>query len=236
MRGIVASIRERLPNHIDMVIPVEAGVSQYRIRAANTLDTAWTGTTDVVFTVSSKEFFQSPSVKTRKHHAPHGAGRDRAVTRAIFDPMDYYDPSTAATDVIPQDDDILFMRIERFLDTLGTWETAGPINVILPAAAMRVGRPILTLYGTAPQVGVAGSKPTATAMHLHLPQYTAEMKIINLDAANDLLVAFGTGQTFAVVPAGGDIRLSSANATEILLGADTGAVLFSAFLTLMNGP
>jgi hypothetical protein len=219
-----------------MVIPVEAGVSQYRIRAANNLDTAATGTTDVVFTVQSKGFFRSPGVASKKHHIPHGSGRDKAVTRAIFDPMDYYDPTVGATDVIPQDDDILFMRIERYLDALDNWEAAGPINVILPASAMRVGRPILTLYGTAPQVGVAGSKPPATAMHLHLPAYTAEMKIINLDAANDLLVAFGTGQTLAVVPAGGDIRLSSANATEILLGADTGAVLFSAFLTLMNGP
>jgi hypothetical protein len=235
MRGIVASIRERLPNHIDMVIPAEAGVSQYRIRAANTLDTAASGTTDVVFTVSSKEFFRSPGVATRKHHIPHGSGRDKVVTRAIFDPMDYYDPTTAATDVIPQDDDILFMRIERYLDALDDWEAAGPINVILPAVSMRVGRPILTLYGTAPVAGTAGSKPPETAMHIHLPAYTAEMKIINLHATNNLLIAFGTGQTFSVVPPGGDVRLSSANATEMLIGSD-GACTFSAFLTLMNGP
>ena len=58
---------------------------------------------------------------------------------------------------------------------------------------------------------------------------------MNLDDTESLYLSLGRGQTFSVVPPGGDVRLSSANATEIMVGA-SGALNFSAFLTLMNGP
>ena len=213
MRGVIASIRERLPQHIDATIPIEKGTSEYRITAASTLDDAYGNDNGVggaggseMFDVKSGSYFVSASVRQKRHHAvdvPHGSGRDRKVTRFIWNPMDYYDPSSVDYAEVPQDEDVLFMRVQRYLDAVGDFVDDGPINVVLPQSSLTVARPLLTLAGTAPSVGaVAGEKASADAMHIHLPLHSAGFIMVNLDLAAPLFVSFGKGHPMAQIPPG----------------------------------
>ena len=247
MIGVIASIRERFPNHIDATIPLEKGTSQYRITAASTLDDAYgtvngvTGAgTSTMFDVGSGAYFFSKSVRKKKHHAvdlPHGSGRDRRVTRFVWDPMDFFDPTDANLQEVPEDSDVLFMRIQRFLDAVGDWVNDGPINIILPQSSLTVARPLITLAGTAPNCGsVAGTKAPTDALHFHLPLHSSGLILVNLDDTDAIHVSFGPGHPMAVVPAGSDLAFYDANIAEVLIGANASNPTFSMAISLQNGP
>jgi hypothetical protein len=247
MRGIIASIRERLPNHIDATIPLEKGTSQYRITAASTLNDSYGSTNGVggaggseMFDVTSGGYFTSGSLRTRKHHAvdiPHGSGRDRRVTRFVWDPMDFFDPTDALLQEVPEDNDVLFMRVQRFLDAADGWVDDGPINIIMPQSSLTVARPLLTLAGTAPDTAsTAGEKAPEQAMHFHLPLHSSGFILVNLDAANPLHVSFGVGHPMAVVPAADALAFYDANMSEVLISGAGNNVAFSMVISLQNGP
>ena len=240
MRGVIASIRERLPHHIDATIPVEKGTSQYRITAASTLDDAYNGTTSTLFDITAGDYFASSSVRKRKHHSvdlPHGSGRDRKVTRFVWDPMDYFDPTEPALQEVPEDEDVLFMRVQRYLDAVGDYVNDGPINIIMPKSSLGVARPLLTLGGTAPNVSaVSGEKAPADAMHLHLPLHSAGFILTNLSDTNALLVSFALGHPMATIPPEGSFAFYDCNVAEVLVGCNGATAAFSMAISLQNGP
>jgi len=247
MRGVIASIRERLPHHIDATIPIDKGTSEYRITAASTLDDAYGNVNgvggeggSVMFDVASGNYFASPSIRKKRHHAvdvPHGSGRDRNVTRFIWDPMDYFDPTNEDLAEVPEDSDVLFMRVQRYLDAVGDFVDDGPINVIMPQSSMTVSRPLVTLAGTAPSVSAAaGEKAPADAMHIHLPLHSSGFILVNLSEAEPLLVSFATGHPMAQIPAGETFAFYDANVAEVLLAGIGANPTFSMAISLQNGP
>ena len=167
-----------------MTVVKEAGVSQYRVGASNTLNGAYgadngvggTGTTNY-FEVASGAEYRSPTIKLNKHHVAHGAGRDRGLTRMIFDPDDFFNPAAE----VPSDNQTMFMRVEKYSDALGDYEPKGPINIVLPKHFLQGVRPVLTLHGNAPAINsTAGEFPAEGAMHFHLPMFSSSIYIDNL--------------------------------------------------------
>ena len=238
MRGVIASIRERFANHIDATIPIEAGTSQYRITAASTLDDAHNGTASTLFDIPAGGFFASASVKSKKHHTnlPSGAGRDRKVTRMVWDPMDYYDPTEPTLEEVPEDGDVLFMRVQRYLDAADAFVNDGPINIVLPQSSLSVSRPLLTLHGTAPNVAAtAGEKALPTAMHFHLPLHSAGFVLRNHDDTNPMFVSFAKGHPLVQVDPETSLSFPNANIAEVLIAGGGNQVSFSMVLTLQNG-
>ena len=192
-----------------------------------------------MFDVDSGSFFVSPTVRKKRHHAvdiPHGSGRDRKVTRFVWDPMDYFNPTDALLQEIPEDSDVLFMRVERFLDTVDDWVNDGPINIVLPQSSMTVARPLLTIAGTAPAVAAAaGEKAHPEALHFHLPLHSAGFILIN-HGEDPIFVSFAKGHPMAMVPASGELAFYDANVAEVLIAGDSKNPTFSMVISLQNGP
>ncbi len=247
MRGVIASIRERLPQHIDATIPIEKGTSQYRITAASTLDDSYGNANGVggaggstLFDIDSGAFFASKSLKQKRHASediPHGSGRDRKVTRFIWNPMDYFNPSEPTLQEVPEDNDVLFMRVQRYLDAVGGFVDDGPINIVVPMSSLTTARPLLTLAGTAPDVTcAAGEKAPADAMHFHLPLHSAGFIIFNHSVGDPLYVSFAKGHPMAMVPAGTSLPFYDANIAEVLVAGNGKNPTFSMAISLQNGP
>lgn len=244
MRGIIGNIRERQPNYIDMTVQKEAGIIQYKVSAANSLNDAYgntnnvggSGTVDLFETGAGVEY-RSPTIKKNKHQVAHGAGRDRGLTRMLLDPDDFFDPS----DATPNDEQLMFMRIEKFSQALGDYEPKGPINIILPKHFLQGVRPLLTLHGSAPSLGsAAGEFPDQAAMHFHLPMFSSSVYIKNLDTVggNNLHVSFNPGMPMIELAPQDELGLYDVNVMEVLVSSSDGAasVPFNMVFGLQNGP
>lgn len=244
MRGIIGNIRERQPNYIDMIVQKEAGILQYKVSAANSLNDAY-GNTNAVGGVGAVDMFEigaggeyrSATIRKNKHHVAHGAGRDRGLTRMLFDPNDFYDPA----DVTPNDEQLMFMRIEKFSEALDDYEPAGPINIVLPKHFLQGVRPVLTLHGNAPALSsTAGSFPAQEAMHFHLPMFSSSVYIKNIDplGGNNLHVSFNPGTPLIELAPQDEIGLYDVNVMEVLVSSSDGAatVPFNMVFGLQNGP
>tara|TARA_X000000950_G_scaffold288778_1_gene407330 strand:- start:7283 stop:8023 length:741 start_codon:yes stop_codon:yes gene_type:complete len=246
MRGIIGNIRERHPNLIDMTVTKEAGILQYRVGASNSLNGAYgadngvsgTGTTDY-FEVASGAEYRSTTIKQNKPHVAHGAGRDRGLTRMIFDPDDFFDPA----EEVPSDNQTMFMRVEKYSQALGAYEPKGPINIVLPKHFLQGVRPVLTLYGNAPAIASsAGEFPAEGAMHFHLPMFSSSIYIDNLSNTNELHVSFSPGMPTVVVRPESTYAMYDANVMEVLVSSDAdsgggeAAPAFNMSFGLQNGP
>ena len=248
MKGVIGNIRERQPNYIDMSLSKEEGVTQYRIKSANTLNDAYGDAAGVggegcveLFTISAGGEFRSSTVKSKKLHVANGAGRDRKVTRMIFDPSDFFDPVDEP--LIPSDDQLMFMRIGKYSQALDGWEDDGPINIILPKHFLQGVRPVLTLFGNAPAIAsTAGAVPTDDAMHFHLPMFSSSIYVSNLSDASSLHISFNPGMPTVVVPPGENFAMYDVNVMEVLISSDADAEAddpapeFNMVFGLQNGP
>ena len=248
MRGIIGNIRERQPNYIDMSISKETGITRYSIRAANTLNDSYGNGGGVggsgcveLFTAEMGREFRSASIREKKLHVAHGAGRDRKVTRMIFDPSDFFNP--VAAPLIPADNQLMFMRIQKFSEALNDWEDEGPINVVLPKHFLQGMRPVLTLHGNAPAIAsTGGAFPDEDAMHFHLPMFSASVYISNLSEVGSLHVSFNPGMPTVVVPPGENFAMYDVNIMEVLISSDADidaggvAPAFNLVFGLQNGP
>ena len=248
MRGIIANVRERQPNYVDMIVPQEAGITQYKVGTADTLNDAYgndngvggTGVVDL-FEIGSGSEYRSSTIRKNKLHIAHGAGRDRGVTRMIFDPSDFFDPA----DATPNDDQLMFMRISQYSEALGAYEDAGPINIILPKHSLQGVRPVLTLHGTAPALGAAsagGEYANESAMHFHLPMFSSSVYVKNTATAGgaNLHVSFNPGMPMIEIAPQDTLGLYDVNVMEILVSCDAtlaaDAINFNMVFGLQNGP
>jgi hypothetical protein len=78
--------------------------------------------------------------------------------------MDFFDPTNPATSNLPEDDNMMFLRVSEFSTALGGFLPAGPIVMVPPAGLYTVRNPTLTVFGTAPNVaGAAADLPQLRA-------------------------------------------------------------------------
>lgn len=226
--SITPRMTERHANRIELVLPADPGVKAYRIAAANTLDTAFAGAT-TMFTVPSGGTYRSPGIVGRR--LGFTQYHNRGLTRALYDPEDFW----AAAGSLPHDADIGFLRVTQISHD-GVAQAAGPILIVPPPAFFVTPRPSLTIVGSAPNVAVlATGLPPPGAMHIVLPRFSDNVRVRNTDAADELLIAFGTGQPEITVPLGQVETFYDAAFTDVYLHSDGAAATFEMRFSVVNG-
>lgn len=233
MKGIIANIDVRLRNLIDISIPRTEGITGYRVNAASTLDDAYGNDngvggngTDNLFEVNAGAFFKSPKLG-RGRVGPEVTKR----TRAVFNPDEFYTQAGQT----PLDNQVMFMRVERFSTALGAYEAEGPINIIMPYGALSVRRPALSLFGTAPSVScTAGAIAPDDALHFHLHLYAVNLQIKN-HGVDPMFISLGRGLPMLRLDGGELLSMFDTNITELFIGGNGANPTFSIAASLQNG-
>jgi hypothetical protein len=218
---------ERHNNYADLSIRTRAGVIAYRVGAANTLDTAFAGTT-AMFTAKAGTSFRSKGIRQAKK------GRllesNRGLTRMVFDPDEYF----AVGGDLPHDNKMSYVRVEE-QNPAGTFLSPGPILVMPPCGFWATPRPSLTLRGTAPNVATtADLTPPPGAMVFVLPRFSDHVTIVNEDAAA-LFVSFDSSMPEITVKAGATTALFDGAYNVVYVRGDGATVEFSMFFAIVNG-
>jgi hypothetical protein len=218
---------ERHHNYADLSIRTRAGVTAYRVGAANTLDTAFAGTT-AMFTANAGTSFRSKGIRQAKK------GRllesNRGLTRMVFDPEEYFVIGGA----LPHDNKVSFVRVEE-QNPAGTFLSLGPILVMPPGGFFSSPRPSLVVKGTAPNVAVtADLTPPAGALVFVLPKFSDHVTIVNEDVVT-LFVSFDASQPEIPVAMGATLALFDGTYTTVYVRGDGATAAFSMYFAIVNG-
>lgn len=230
------TLSERKKNYVNVVIPLKEGVGSYKVFLSNTLDNAYDPTALVeVFTVGHNKIFLSPSIK--KSRNPHyELGVNSKITRFVFDPMDYYDPTTNTL----SDELQMYVRVQEISKS----GVAGALSEILvvpppnffmyPSGAITLASSTVNNYG-----GVTvGSLPHPTDMTFVVPNYLNFFRLhVPTTATHDLLYSPNKGMPYVLIPKGEHLNLFSiANNQLFIASAGAGATEFNLFLTCSLDP
>lgn len=242
----IPSVLYRSPNLVNMTLPILPGVPKIRVSGAARLNDAYGpvagvpgGGTIPMFEVLSGATYISPSLKARK--LPAVEDSNRGVTRMAFDLDDFATPAQApGTSYLPSDDRTLFLRVETWNPTLGTWNPPGPILIIPPHDFFTTKEPVFTVTATAPDMAT-GAWPLGlpdfmppTVLNFLLPAYNATVSIGNLDPGKVLLVSFHPGvPPTAILPAS-DITLTGSGIPEFFVGCSDGNPMFTVRMAVVN--
>jgi len=194
MANEVPNVISRVPGIIDLAIPVEPGVTRYRIRGHRTVNDAFGPTGGVagagsiiILEAQSGSYFRSPSI-LRQKPARIVEESYRNQTRIQFDILDYKAP----TNLLPNDEQFLFLRMEKFHVAPAAYLAQGPILVIPPPGFYNTRYPSITFGAKAPgNQALPGVIPPAGSMHLVFPYSVGEMTLENLNSSTGLLFSFG---------------------------------------------
>ena len=230
------TLSERKKNYVNVVIPLKEGVGYYKVFLANTLDNAYDPTQlTEVFEVGHNKVFLSPTIK-KSRNPNYELGVNSKITRFVFDPMDYYDPTTTC----PPDDHQLYIRVQEYTKA-GVAGALSEILIVPPANFFMYPSGAITLASTAVNnhgsVAV-GSLPHATDMTFVVPNYLNFFRLhVPTTATHDLLYSPNKGMPYVLIPKGEHLNLFSiANNQLFLASAGGGATEFNLFLTCSLDP
>lgn len=226
----VPRMTERSHRLVELVLTSRPGVAKFQVGAANTLDTAFVGTTPM-FTFPADGTFRSPSV--RKRRLGHTQYNNRGLARAHYDPEDYW----TAGSTLPHDAHIGFVRVAEVAPD-GTVGAEGPIYIVTPAHFFTTPRPLLTIQGTAPDVAASGiGIPPQGAMHFYTPRFFDYCGITNKEpvGGNSLFISFGEGLPEIEIPPATTRDIYDAADNEVFVRGGGGPVAFDAVFAVVNG-
>lgn len=225
----VPRLTERYSRRVELVVPNNPQTSAFRFGAANTLDTAFAGTT-VMFDLPNQGTYRSRYIRKKQWGLTQY--HNRGISRAFYDPEDFW---ALAPAVMPHDTDIAFLRISQ-IDNAGVVLPEGPIFVLPPPGFFSTPRPVLTLQGTAPQVAATPTGlPPAGAMHAYLPRYFDYATIINKGAAS-IWISFNEGLPEIEIGAGISRDIFDAADNEFFVRSNTpGGIAFEMGMAIDNG-
>ena len=176
----VFSLLNRRRNLVDIAIPMQDGVVSYKVYISNSLADAYNPATIVVLTangsdlvVKSGSVFRSPSLVRKKQEMQMGS--NRGITRVIFDPMDYYDPTAK----VPTDDQQMYVRI-RGINSLGTVLNFSGILVVPPPNFYKFPSGAMTMiHNAVPNLDskVVGDLPSIKDLHIIVPSFVNFFRI-----------------------------------------------------------
>ena len=140
-----------------------------------------------------------------------------------FDPNDFASSSIN----LPADDEGIYLQAQPYNLIAAAFDTTTPIIYIPTTQVSNSLSKAFTIPDSAPGISaVVGNPPPAGALDMILPPGALSLEIINLDAINALLVAYGPDQPMMAIPANGSVRAYPV--TEIFLAsANIAAVGFS---------
>lgn len=216
----------RYAHSVELIVQNEADVSAYRFSAANTLDTAFAGTT-TMFEVPQGSSYRSMSL--RRKRLGTSIYTLRGITAAMYDPEDFW----VAGGALPHDTEAAYLRVEE-RNVAGVYRPPGPILIVPPPNFFITTRPNLTVHGTAPNVApTATGNPPAGAMNFVLPRYADTATIGNRGGAS-LWVSFNPGLPEFEVPSGDTIWMPNSGITAVFIRGEGAAVEFSIYFTVIN--
>jgi len=171
---------------VELVFPNDPQVSAYQVGAANTLDTAFVGTT-AMFNVPNPGTYRSRYIRKKQWGLTQY--HNRGISRALYDPEDFW---ALAPATMPHDKDIAFLRSSA-VNLAGTVLSEGPVFVLPPPGVLTSSGSVLTLQGTAPNVAATATGiPPAGAMHVCLPVSFDQAFIVN-KGASSIWISFDEG-------------------------------------------
>ena len=215
------------PGFVELVMRNSSDVSAYRLRAANTLDLAFTSSTAMV-TVPRGATYKSRSL--RKKRVGTSIYSNRGLTFVQYDPEDFW----VAGGNLPHDRDTTFLVVEE-QNAAGAFRPEGPILVIPPPGFFSTTRPALIVAGTAPNVAASSTGvPPDGALHFVLPRFADSTTITNSDGANSLFVSFGPDSVEMEILYGQSVLLPDGAVSDVYVRGDGGAVVFTMFLAIVN--
>lgn len=225
------TLRQR--RQVELVMPHRTDVSSYDVWAADTLNVSFSSGGTSMFQVRSGMTYRSPGIRAR------GLGRtqytNRGLTRATYDPQDYWTAGTS----LPYDGQQAYLRVSEIsLD--GTARGFGPILVVPSGGWLRNPRPAMSLSGTAPNVTLpADGTPPPDAMHIILPYFGDNLRIQNLSTTDPLYIGFRPGAPLIQLGFNAtgfnSETLYDAAFKELFLCGDGAAVDFDIRIAIVNG-
>jgi hypothetical protein len=224
----VPRLTERYERRVELISNDLPSVAALRVGAANTLTTAFAGTT-AMFDVPNPGTFRSPYIRRKRWGLTQY--HNRGLSRALFDPEDYWPTAPA---VLPHDADISFIRVSE-IDHSGAVRPEGPILVVPPPGFFSTPRPVLTLQGDAPDVaGTPTGLPPMGSMHVYMPRFFDYCNVTNKGGA-PLWLSFGRGLPEIEIGAGVSRDIYDAADNEILIRGQGAVVAFDGAFALVNG-
>ncbi len=223
-----AQLDTRGADYIRASIRYDDAVTEHSVYVARTLDDAYGGFNGVggagpqlIGTArrSSGMNFTSKARKGGKQTIQAPSLPARPLSRFEWAPADY-DNTT-----YPSNEELAFVRVTAN----GVAPAAqGPISMIPPFGWSSVGRPALSLYGTAPVIATAapGAPAPTQAMHLKFPAH-ADSILLKNHGGGDLLVSVGTGLPMLRVEAGETVNHNSGMSDNLFVCSATGNYNFS---------
>jgi hypothetical protein len=224
----------------------------YRLRVANTLDNAYgpqngvggIGTARIAEVVRGG-FFASPSVSAMQ--LPDNMGTNKSLF--FYDPQDFlglnagpFDAVLVPGAVVPPDDAVSYVRLQvqpeggSFPAVAPDQNNQGPILIIPPPGFFSVPRPVLTIYGTSPQIvgALAGQLPPLGSMAFHVPAHGDALVLTN-NGPGVLLVAFGEGLPLIPIAVNQPISFTSGMKDVFYVVSAGGNPTFSIMLSIVSG-
>jgi hypothetical protein len=246
----VINIIERTKNFIDITIPVEEGVTSYRLLGHRTLMGAFgnNGADCVQFIqLRSGANFRSPALTRRG--LGHVDEVHRGVTRVRFDIEEF----SGGGNVLPSDDEFLFLRVQELHSAVGAWRFVNPIFIIPPWNFFSSPQPVITVSGvtgaskSGTLIEAAGNYPTdfdpatvgAGPLHFVLPRPFQTFSVTNpasaADAGDDeLFVSFGPNQIPQIVNVAATDGLYGAFEKDVIVEARKANLPFSFSFAIAN--
>jgi len=144
----ILNVIERSTNLIDLAIPREADISQYRLYVARFINDAYdfagasakNGVTGaaaplLLATVGTGAGWRSPGlVRARRGIVEESI---KGMTRIKVDLAEWYNPITQPN--CPGEDEVAYFRVQSFSDSANAWLYPGPIYVVpTPIAPVRM--------------------------------------------------------------------------------------------------
>lgn len=222
----IAQLDTRGETYIRASISYDDAVQSHSVYVARTLDDAYGAFNGVpgagpqlIGTAfrGSGMHFASKSRKGKQAYVPNNPSSPRS--RFEWSPSDY-DNTTYPTNA-----ELTFSRVTAD----GAAPVAqGPISMIPPFGWASVGRPALSLYGTAPVIATAvpGRVAPTQAMHLKFPAH-ADSILLKNHGGGDLLVSVGEGLPLLRVEAGDTLNHTSGMSDNLFICSAAGNHEFS---------
>lgn len=225
----VPRIVERYPNFVDLAFHNKPGVRAYRVSGANTLNTAFTGTT-AMFEVTQDTAYRSPGLRRKRLGFLNES--TRGLTRALFDPEEFF----TVGGTLPHDNQMGFLRVEE-QNLAGVWRPAGPIMLLPPPTMYGISNPGIPLTGTAPNVAATTTgSPHADCMHVVFPKAAHMVTVRNLSGVNALFFGNDPGLPMMEIPVDVEsMYIEAGTDTQVFLRGDGAAVDFVIYLSVNTG-
>ena len=239
------SIQYRSPNMVNMTFPVVSGSSKFRVNAAARLNDAYGNVAGVggfgtipMFEVATGSTFCSSSILSRK--LPAIDESNTGLSRVIYDPDEYATPQTLVASYIPSDDNVAFLRLQRYNDAGAAYLSAGPIMILTPYDFFTTRGPVITLTGKAPNLNI-GAFPSnivdtmpPESLNFLLPGYLSTISICNLDSSLPLFFSLHPGMAPSVLRPQQEMSLNGGGSPEFFLACPNGNPWFTVLASVIN--